>query len=493
MKSIKDIIGEATDYDKKQALESKRPKSWLKSVSAFANGTGGTLIFGIADDESIVGLQDAKHDAEMISECIHARIDPQPIVNLKFEAVNDKTLLLLEVEAGHQTPYYYIGDGNRLAFVRIGNQSVPAENHTLINLILKGHSQTYDILPSGYDFEKMAFTKLRSICNFRIHRDFLPSDFESWGLVDENGCLTNAGALLADECPLRRSRVFCTRWDGLTMTDALDSAEYSGSLLSLLQETMGFIKRHMANSWRKLPEYREDFPDYPERTIQEVTVNSLIHRSYIELGSEVHVDIYDDRIEVYSPGGMYGGGNIQDYDILYVPSRRRNPILADIFNRLDYMERRGSGFKKIIGDYAALDKFTHGLRPTFRSEFDAFFITLPNVNYYLRQIGYWKAPKDVVENVVEKSKEIAVNQDTPHSGENDAVVENVVVNLTARHMQILNRLRLDSSSSASDIAKALSVTPRTVQRDLQFLQEKAIIRRIGPDKGGSWEIMASIE
>lgn len=60
-------------------------------------------------------------------------------------------------------------------------------------------------------------------------------------------------------------------------------------------------------------------------------------------------------------------------------------------------------------------------------------------------------------------------------------------------MQILNRLKLNSSSSASDIAKALSVTPRTIQRDLQFLQEKAIIKRVGADKGGRWEIIASIK
>ena len=63
--------------------------------------------------------------------------------------------------------------------------------------------------------------------------------------------------------------------------------------------------------------------------------------------SSFHIDIYDDRLEIESPGGMYDGSVIQNQDILNIPSKRRNPIIADVFQRLDFMERRGSGFKKI--------------------------------------------------------------------------------------------------------------------------------------------------
>ena len=79
----------------------------------------------------------------------------------------------------------------------------------------------------------------------------------------------------------------------------------------------------------------------------ECIVNALVHRDYLDLGSEVHIDMFDDRMEIYSPGGMYDGSFIQNIDIDNVPSRRRNPIIADIFNRLGCMERRGSGFRKI--------------------------------------------------------------------------------------------------------------------------------------------------
>lgn len=106
---IRRLIGEITEYDKKQALEVKKPKSWCKGVSAFANGTGGRLIWGIADDDTLVGLSDAKGDAEKISETVKAHLDPIPEFDLSFAEVDNKNFIVLAVMPGTQTPYYYIG------------------------------------------------------------------------------------------------------------------------------------------------------------------------------------------------------------------------------------------------------------------------------------------------------------------------------------------------------------------------------------------------
>ena len=97
---IAKYIGETTEYDKKQEVERRKVKSWLKSVSAFANGGGGCLLFGIADDDTIIGLTDAKTDAEFISQKIKERIDPIPQIDLKIERVEDKELLILHVHGG---------------------------------------------------------------------------------------------------------------------------------------------------------------------------------------------------------------------------------------------------------------------------------------------------------------------------------------------------------------------------------------------------------
>lgn len=101
----KDLIGEATAYDKKEKLEVGRPKSWLKSVSAFANGNGGTLIFGISDDDRIVGLADAESDSEVISEYVKTKLDPVPDIHLEFKEIDGKRLILLNVNTGTETPY----------------------------------------------------------------------------------------------------------------------------------------------------------------------------------------------------------------------------------------------------------------------------------------------------------------------------------------------------------------------------------------------------
>lgn len=138
---------------------------------------------------------------------------------------------------------------------------------------------------------------------------------------------------------MRHSRLFCTRWNGLTkasgIVDALDDKEYTGSLVTLLQAGTDFVRNNSKKAWRKVSDGRIEMPDYPDRAVLEGVVNALIHRNYMEIGSEVHIDMFDDRIEIYSPGGMVSGISLEGKDLLKIPSKRRNPILADIFSRLN--------------------------------------------------------------------------------------------------------------------------------------------------------------
>ena len=136
--------------------------------------------------------------------------------------------------------------------------------------------------------------------------------------------------------------------------------------------------------WHKLPSRRVEFPEYPERAVEEAIANALIHRDYTNYGSEVHIDIYDDRLEVVSPGGMFDGGlPIQKRDNLRdVGSSRRNPLVADIFSRLEFAERRGSGIGKMLDAYSLSLANLRNLKPAFVS--DTFFrVILPNLTYGL--------------------------------------------------------------------------------------------------------------
>ena len=292
---------------------------------------------------------------------------------------------MLSVSAGRSTPYYYKADGITEAYIRIGNESVIAPSYVLNQLLLKGMNRTYDALDSEYDFKDYAFSKLRERYKAWTGNSMEEKLFDSFEMRDDHGKLTNAGALLADDAPIKHSRLFCTRWNGLDksggMVDALDSAEYSGSLIILLNEGVGFVKRNMKTRWKKTANSRIEMPDYCERSVFEALVNALIHRDYLILGSEVHIDIYDDRLTITSPGGMADGTWIQERDISNISSTRRNPVLADIFGRLGYMERQGSGFKKITESYRAAHNYRDELEPKFYSDASSFQVTLYNLNY----------------------------------------------------------------------------------------------------------------
>jgi ATP-dependent DNA helicase RecG len=123
--NVEKLIAELTDCDFKEALEVKKPKSRLKSVSAFANERGGGLIFGMADDKTIVGLADIKRDIDIISKQIKEKITPLPTVDFRaYKTDEGKDILFIEVAAGNETPYFYSADGNLIAYIRVGSDDV---------------------------------------------------------------------------------------------------------------------------------------------------------------------------------------------------------------------------------------------------------------------------------------------------------------------------------------------------------------------------------
>lgn len=378
---------ECSTYDFKESVEKKKTKSWLKSISAFANTKGGSLFFGIDDSGDIIGLECAQADAEFISQEIKAHLDPIPDFELTPHKFENKVVLEVKVSEGRQTPYYYYLDGNRSAFIRIGNESVQATQHQLLTLVLKGTNSTFDAQKTSAKRSDNSFTILTNTFSGRVGQPFDEKMLESMGLVTSDGFLTQAGVLFSDNCNAYNSKLVGTRWAGLTKTDAINDHEYQGNLLLLLRAGVDFVNSNTNSGWVKLHDGRKNLPDYAERAVLEAIVNHLIHRDYTIIGGEVHIDIFDDRIEFNSPGGMFDGTLIQNRDISKVPSVRRNPILADVFTHLGYMEKRGSGLRKICDLSAQLDGYNAELCPEFMSEANVFYTIIKNVNYPTKEVG----------------------------------------------------------------------------------------------------------
>ena len=232
---INDLVGETTEYDKKLKVELRKPKSWCKSISAFANTLGGALIFGVSDENEIIGLDNPVKDAEKISEIIKTKLNPIPEFKMSFRKVEDNILIILEVFKGDETPYYYYNDGSLEAYIRIGNESVKASPTELQRLVLRGRNKSYDSQKSMYKIRDYSFSKLRERYKKWTGYSFDEKNLISFGLADEEGYLTIAGSLIVDDSPVHHSRLFCTRWNGLNKSsgvlDALDEAEYEGSVI----------------------------------------------------------------------------------------------------------------------------------------------------------------------------------------------------------------------------------------------------------------------
>ena len=459
--NLSKYIGEGTLYDKKEKLENNKPKSWLKTVSAFANGIGGALIFGISDKDEVIGLDNYKKDSENISEIIKTKIEPLPKVTLKHYLIEDKNIIILFVHSGKETPYYFTEGGYQTAYIRLGNESIPAKNSDLINLILKGKNRSYDSLGTDIKKDNVSFTKLKSLYYLKTGNEFTDSDLESFGLVNKDNFLTNAGALLADEPIIKHSRIFCTRWNGLDMTsgieEALNDSEFEGSILLLLQNAENFIKVNTKKKWKKGNESRIEMPDYPERAIQEVLVNAIIHRDYAVIGSEIHIDIYDDRIEIYSPGGMFDGSFIQEQNIMEISSLRRNPIIADLFNRIHLMERRGSGLKKIISSYKNAINYTQEKEVEFKSTQKDFKVILKNLNYKV-------AIKSGDKMAIKSGDKVAIKSQDEQLG------------------KILEYIKKYNNCKTSDIENLLSVKSSRARKLLSILVSEKKIQALGQNK-----------
>jgi len=456
--SIKNLIAECTAYDFKVLLEEKKPKSWLKSVSAFANGSGGSLFFGVDNEHNVVGLEDVQNVAEAISTFVRDRMDPLPEVELLPMVADGKPIIELKVKEGRYTPYYYVGDGQRIAFVRIGDESIPATDEDMVRLVLKGSNRTYDSLLSAYSIDDYSFTILANTYRKRIQKPWDKKYLKSFGLVTDDGRLTNAGALFADDCPLTQSRLYCTKWNGREKGDAINDAEFTGNILMLLREAQNFVKSNTRNSWEKLPNGKKNRHEYAERAVLEGLVNHFIHRDYTVMGSEVHLDIYTDRLTLTSPGGMYSGVMIQNVDILEVPSDRRNPVLADVMAQLDLMEKRGSGLKRICDDTKELVGYNDELKPVFKSTVSHFMTTIFKVTI---------DGDDVTYNVTYDN------------------IDEVVMKLTERQRAILSFARVNPMVTAGEMSRMLHVSERTIRRDIS---EMPFMKHVGDRNDGRWVI-----
>ena len=353
-----------------------------KEIIAFANCDGGTLYVGVADDGTVLGVENADECALQISNMMRDAVKPDVTMFIHYETLDceGKAVVAVNIQRGTNRPYYLAKKGLRPegVYVRQGYSSVPATDTAIRQMIKETDGDSFENMRSinqalTFETTKKEFEK-RNIA-------FGQPQMQTLKLVSADGVYTNLGLLLSEQCP---HTIKAAVFEGTNQNVFKDRREFSGSLMQQLNEVYDYIDFHNQThaTFQKL--LRIDTRDYPEVAVREALLNSLVHRDYSFRASTL-ISIYEDRIEFVSIGGLLPGLELDD--LMMGVSVCRNPHLANVFYRLQLIEAYGTGMKKIMGAYADIP-----VQPKIATTNNAFKIILPNVNATPKTV---KSPKEI--------------------------------------------------------------------------------------------------
>ena len=333
-----------------------------KEIVAFLNSGSGTIYIGYNDNGELIGLENVKETEEKISNGIRGKIVPDcsVFVSINNATLDNKDYIIINVSKG--VNIYSLKDKGIIkgTYIRNGSCSMPATEETVKQMIIKNSNITFET--SVANNQNLTFNYIREAfmgINIDINNKNI---MKNLFMLDNNGNYTNLALLLSDQSPYT---VKVATYQSVNKTNFLDRKEFGGSLLEVYDKTLSYLKINSATYGLIDSSIREDIEEYPEFILREIILNSLIHRDYSVLTSNI-INIYkDDSIEFISYGSLYG--NITIEDVLAGLSTSRNPHLQSIFMRLKRVEAIGSGLRRVNSYYKSknLDFLVNALPSSF--------------------------------------------------------------------------------------------------------------------------------
>lgn len=340
-------------------LKEKLPKNTniAKTVIAFSNTAGGKLIIGVNDKREIVGIQDIAlfEIQDKIASIISDQCSPNIIPEIYSVNIENKLVLVIEVVRGNLKPYFLKNQGKANGtYIRIGATNRLADLENINELERqKRHISFDEEIHYETTFENLDISPLFDRFE-KIGRPLDPDKLQNLKLVkSDNNILypTNALMILLGQFP--HCLVKCARFKGTTMDVFIDKKEYTGDIFSILENTQNFILNHINLEATINGLYRKELYEIPEVAIREALVNAVIHRDYVNRGRDIKVGVYDDIVNIVSPGSL--PNNITMEDIFNGRSESRNRVLANIFKELGLIEQWGSGIGRIVNSCKEYD------------------------------------------------------------------------------------------------------------------------------------------
>lgn len=341
-----------------------------KEAVAFANSDGGIIRIGIRKDGIVLGISDP--DAVMVqaANSLKDSIAPDimPFVSIQALELDGKVIVEIQIAPGTNRPYYIREKGLRPSgvYVRKGSSSQPVTDEGIREMIIQTDGRSFECMRSLN--QELTFHVLEAELQ-RRGISFGTMQMHTLKLLGEDGLYTNLAMLLSDQCEISmKAAVF----NGTDKTVFRDRKEFHGSVLQQIEEAYAFLDLNNKTKAFFQGLNRIDKRDYSEEAVREALLNSVVHRDYSFSGSNL-INIYDDRIEFVSIGGLISGLELKS--IFLGASRTRNPNLAGLFYRMSLVESYGTGVGTIMRAYSREENL-----PEFETAQGVFRVTLPNRN-----------------------------------------------------------------------------------------------------------------
>ena len=501
---LREIIacGETSNVQFK--LKFSTAKQVAEEMVAFANSKGGMMVFGVEDKTGqIIGLSYSEIQKLSNEVSTVANDQVRPVIYLQTEVVivDGKRLLVAYVNQGSNKPYKTLSGH---IWVKQGSDKRRiVENNEILSLfqasgsyhadeaVIAGTSITDLEVAYINDYFQRVYGKPKE--SFGMPVDKL---LTSLGILGQGGQVTRAGMLFFGQYPQMRMPTYTIKavayyGNDIGGSDYRDSRDIIGTVPTMFREGMSFLKSNLHhlqagqnfNSVGKL--------EIPEVVLEELLQNALVHVDL--LGSAyIRLLIFDNRIEIINPGSLFGGLTVED--IRLGKSKQRNHLMAEFCARTMIYRGLGSGIPRVLKEDAKIDFVSDDGFGDFKT------VIWRDADLEFLEEGSEKAEEstqkmvnnedvklvETPENLVEMPKKLAENI--------EKLVEEVLVGKSRqRRLDILKAIAENPNVSAKQLAEQLGISITAVQNHLDYLKNNNLIRRVGPDKGGHWEVVGISE
>lgn len=417
-------------------------KHVVKDIVAFDNASGGRIFLGTTDENIVKGI---KITNDLKSKIVDIGKNCDPKIFVKLEEYEN--ILIIEVEEGKDKPYQCSSG----FYLRFGYNSQKLTRDEIIQFCIYENKIRFDEQIcekfdfSDFDDEKFEYYLKLAHISKNLERDDI---LGSLHVLTDKG-ITNAGVLFFAKKPFKyimTSRIRCVLFKGNDRVNILDKKEVDKGIIGNIEFAVNYLEEHIPVKFEIKGLYGEEYPQFPKDAYREAVVNAVVHRDYFDSG-EVAVEKMKDSIYINNPGGLVPYLKKEDFGKV---SKPRNTLLADLLSRTYLMEKVGTGIKRIQEECKKNNNKVE-IKPSEHHFHITFF-----------------APEG---ESMEKSWEKVGRK----LGENEEKILGIINN--------------DKFVTISKLSKLLDISTTAVEKNIAKLKEKGLLKRIGPAKGGYWEII----